>query len=179
MPEAPKPDPENEANKNPEEGKGSTESQESSGQSMIDTIKTWTMVALTGVFVILYVLALFGVINPNPNNSLLTRLEPMLFVIIGYYFGRVPGQENEQTLKDEVDRQTDRADAAENEKTGALEESAGLKKTLDSAKAVLSSAAPSTPPDALAPTLSGGGSDLVNADQMRQTVAAALKVLDS
>jgi hypothetical protein len=43
---------------------------------------------------------------------LVLRLEPIIFVIIGYYFGRLPGQQNEKTLKQEIGRQTLRAAAA-------------------------------------------------------------------
>jgi len=41
------------------------------------------------------------------------RLEPIIFVIISYYFGRLPAQQNEQTLKEEIGGQTEKADTAQ------------------------------------------------------------------
>lgn len=70
------------------------------------------MVALTLLFLLLYGAALVGWLKPVTDEKMITRLEPIIFVIIGYYFGRLPSQQNESTLKDETNRQTQRADAA-------------------------------------------------------------------
>ena len=82
-------------------------------QSISDLLKGWVMVGLTLVFISLYVAALFGWIEPLKDTSILTRLEPIIFVIIGYYFGRLPAQSNENTLKNEINRQSQRADASQ------------------------------------------------------------------
>ena len=82
-------------------------------QKVTDALKSWIMLFLTIAFVILYALALSGRLKPLPDTSLVARLEPIIFVIIGYYFGRIPGQQNENTLKNEISRQTQRADAAQ------------------------------------------------------------------
>ena len=74
-------------------------------QKVTDALKSWIMLFLTIAFVILYALALSGRIKPLPDTSLVARLEPIIFVIIGYYFGRIPGQQNENTLKTEIARQ--------------------------------------------------------------------------
>jgi len=76
-----------------------------------DTLKNWIMVVLTLVFISLYGAALIGWLKPLADEKMVLRLEPILFVIIGYYFGRLPAQQNEKTLKQEISRQTQRGDA--------------------------------------------------------------------
>jgi hypothetical protein len=73
-----------------------------------EILKNWIMVVLTLVFIALYGAAPVGL----TDDKMVLRLEPIIFVIIGYYFGRLPGQQNEKTLKQEIGRQTLRADAA-------------------------------------------------------------------
>ena len=81
-----------------------------------DTLKNWIMVVLTLVFISLYGAALVGWLKPLADEKMVLRLEPIIFVIIGYYFGRLPGQQNEKTLQKEVSRQTQRADASQSAK---------------------------------------------------------------
>jgi len=42
-----------------------------------------------------------GLAQPLADEKMVLRLEPIIFVIIGYYFGRLPGQQNEKTLRNE------------------------------------------------------------------------------
>src|SRR5205085_576978 len=84
-----------------------------------NALRNWVMTVLTAVFVLLYGAALLGWLKPLPDERALARLEPILFVIIGYYFGRLPAQQNEQTLKGELSRQTQKADAAQHAKEQA------------------------------------------------------------
>jgi hypothetical protein len=84
------------------------------------TIKNWLMVFLTFIFVVLYGLALLGKLKPLADASMVTRLEPLIFIIIGYYFGRLPGEENEKSLKVEIGRHIQRADAAQCAKETAM-----------------------------------------------------------
>ena len=58
-----------------------------------DTLKSWVMVVLTLIFVSLYGAALFGWLKPLTDDKMVMRLEPIIFAIIGYYFGRLPGQQ--------------------------------------------------------------------------------------
>jgi len=90
-------------------------------QSTTDVIKGWLMILLTVAFVVLYGLALMGKIRPLADISIVSRIEPIIFVIIGYYFGRSPATQNERTLKDEITRQTQKADAAQYAKEQALQ----------------------------------------------------------
>ncbi|HSE25187.1 MAG TPA: hypothetical protein VLB68_26235 [Pyrinomonadaceae bacterium] len=92
-----------------------------SSQSTTDVIKGWLMILLTVAFVVLYGLALMGKIRPLADTSIVSRIEPIIFVIIGYYFGRSPATQNERTLKDEITRQTQKADAAQYAKEQALQ----------------------------------------------------------
>lgn len=85
-----------------------------------EALKSWVMVALTLGFVVLYGLALIGKLKPLADTSVVARIEPIIFVIIGYYFGRLPAQQNELTLKKEIGRQTQKADAAQHAKEQAL-----------------------------------------------------------
>jgi len=79
------------------------------------------MVVLTLIFISLYGAALIGWLKPLADDRMVMRLEPIIFVIIGYYFGRLPGQQNERTLKQEISRQTQRADASQSAKEQALQ----------------------------------------------------------
>ena len=90
-------------------------------QFTTDVIKGWLMILLTVAFVVLYGLALMGKIRPLADISIVSRIEPIIFVIIGYYFGRSPATQNERTLKDEITRQTQKADAAQYAKEQALQ----------------------------------------------------------
>jgi hypothetical protein len=107
------------------------------GQNMADALKGWVMVALTLIFVVLYAAALTGWLKPLDNMSMITQLEPIIFVIVGYYFGRLPAQQTEKTLKDEINRQTQKADAAQNAKEQAKQEREALEEKVKNAKAAL------------------------------------------
>jgi len=104
---------------------------------MADALKSWMMVLVTLVFVILYSAALLGKVKPLSDVSMVTRLEPIIFVIIGYYFGRLPAQQNEKTLKDEIIRQTQKADGAQQVKEQALQAREVFDEKLKNAKAAL------------------------------------------
>src|ERR1043166_206687 len=104
-----------------------------------DTLKNWIMVVLTLIFISLYGAALTGWLKPLADEKMVMRLEPIIFVIIGYYFGRLPSQQNERTLKQEINRQTQRADAAQSAKEQALQSNEALEERIRNAKAALGS----------------------------------------
>src|SRR6185436_682137 len=95
-----------------------------------DTLKNWIMVVLTLVFITLYGAALTGVLKPLADEKMVLRLEPIIFVINGYYFGRLPGQQNERTLKQEINRQTQRADATQSAKEQAQQSNEALEEKI-------------------------------------------------
>lgn len=145
-------------------------------QSMTDLLKGWVMVALTLIFVLLYVGALFGLIAPLKDISIITRLEPIIFVIIGYYFGRLPAQANENTLKSEISRQSHKADAAQQIKEKAQQEREVLEEKIKNARVTL------------IPQMSGGSMSERSKTAMSSTemvgntqhaIETAVKILDS
>src|ERR1043166_6921944 len=102
-----------------------------------DGLKNWIMVILTLVFSSFYGAALLGWLKPLPDEKIVMRLEPIIFVIIGYYFGRLPGQQNEKTLQQQVSRQTQRADASQSAKEQALQSNEALEEKIKNVKATL------------------------------------------
>jgi len=132
-------------------------------------------VALTAVFVGLYTAALLGWIKPLTDNQVVTRLEAIIAVIIGYYFGRVPGEKNERTLKKQVDQETKKADAAEAKKEHAQKGMAEAEQKVRSVRAALSGAASAELVSEAVP----GRNPPADDGGLRPTVAAALRVLDS
>ena len=95
------------------------------------------MIVLTLIFVVFYAAALLGWLRPLSDVTLVTRLEPIVFVIIGYYFGRLPAQQNEQTLKEEIIRQTQKSDAAQQAKEKANQEREALEEKIKNVVGVL------------------------------------------
>lgn len=138
--------------------------------SLFEAIKNWLMVLLTIGFVVLYGLALLGKLRPLADASMVTRLEPIIFVIIGYYFGRLPGQQNEQTLKDEINRQTQRADAAQHAKETALQSREALDEKVKNARTALV---------AEAPAFAKGAASFDGIQKDRGSVTAAFNILSS
>ena len=106
---------------------------------LVDSLKEWVMIVLTFAFVILYGLALVGKLRPLADLSIVSRLEPIIFVIIGYYFGRLPAHQNELTLKKEIGRQILRADAAQQAKETALQSRDALDEKVKNARTALAS----------------------------------------
>lgn len=142
-----------------------------------DTLKNWIMVVLTLVFISFYGAALIGWLKPLADEKMVMRLEPIIFVIIGYYFGRLPGQQNEKTLKQEISRQTQRADAAQSVKEQALRSNEALEEKIKNVKATL------TTEHAVAATISGSdvfrSSGASHEESLRPLVGAAMRILNS
>lgn len=104
---------------------------------MGETLKGWVMVILTLLFVGLYASALIGWLRPLADVTMITRLEPIIFVIIGYYFGRLPAQATEKTLKEEIDRHAKRTDASQHAKETAEKEREVMEEKIKNAKIAL------------------------------------------
>jgi hypothetical protein len=147
-------------------------------RAMASALKNWLMVVLTLVFVLLYGAALLGKLRPLTDLSVVARLEPIIFVIIGYYFGRLPAQQNEETLKEEISRQIQRSDAAQHAKEQALQAREMLDEKVKNVKAVLAPIAPNTPVKGLIEhgTKEGGPA---NEEAIRHSIATALGILNT
>lgn len=143
-------------------------------QRLAETLKSWGMVFITLLFIALYGLALIGKLKPLADISVVARLEPIIFVLLGYYFGRLPGHQNEGTLKNEIDRQTKRADAAHQARETALQSRDALDEKLKNVQTVLASDKPG---------LCKGRAEVADKaiSEMYQSgaVTAALKILNS
>lgn len=141
-------------------------------------IRNWVIIALTAAFVLLYGAALLGWLKPLPDERVVARLEPIIFVIIGYYFGRLPAQQNELSLKGELNRQAQRADAAQHAKEQAQQTREALEEKIKNVKVTLASSATGLTSRNLAEK-SGESNGGFREEALRQSVAAALNILNS
>jgi hypothetical protein len=140
-----------------------------------DPLKKGTIAVLTLIFVALYVAGIIGVWRGDSaaNSKAITLLQPIVYVIIGYYFGRMPAEKTEKALKEQADKKDQEAGAA---KAEAARSSTKLRAT----KSVLEKAVGQTdaaPPTGFAQTLSTTRAS--NEDALKITIAQALNVIDS
>src|SRR5882724_3814436 len=110
--------------------------------ALSNAVRSWVMISLTSIFVVLYASALVGWLKPLADEKVVLRLEPIIFVIIGYFFGRLPSQENENSLKSEINRHASKADAAQYSKEQAQQVTEALEEKVKNAKAILTSDGP-------------------------------------
>jgi hypothetical protein len=99
------------------------------------------MIVLTLIFVFLYTAALLGWLKPLSDITLVMRLEPILFVILGYYFSSLPAQQTQAELKEEIARQTKRADATQFSREQTQQERDALVEKLSNVRTILMPAA--------------------------------------
>jgi hypothetical protein len=144
-------------------------------------LRDWVMTALTVAFVLLYGAALLGWLKPLPDERMVASLEPIIFVIIGYYFGRLPAQQNEQSLKGELGRQTQRADAAQHAKEQAQQAREALEEKVKNVKVVLAPSASSATNLTARSLLEkpGDTNGTAKEEALRQSVTAAFNILNS
>jgi hypothetical protein len=154
-------------------GEGGTQ-----GQEMNKDVRTWVMVALTAVFVVLYTAALLGWISASTDDKLLLRLEPILFAIIGYYFGREPSVRTENRLGAEADEERKRRNEAENAEKAQTAKTARAEQTISNTLAALGSGAPARVAETDLPATLGGDSG-VDDQSARKAAAAAAAILAS
>ena len=145
---------------------------------MANALRSWVMVALTLLFVLLYAAALLGWLKPLPDEKMVTRLEPLIFLIVGYYFGRLPAHQNEKVLKDEIIRQTQKTDAAQHAKEQVQQAREALEEKVKGVSAALTIGAPGAPsrPMGEAREKSDGAS---HNDAMRHSLTTALHILNA
>ena len=141
-------------------------------------LKNWVMVILTLIFVVLYAAALLGWLKTLSDVTLVTRLEPIIFTIIGYYFGRLPAQQNEQALREEITQQTGKADAAQNLREQTRQEREALEEKLKNVQTILQAAGGgrSSATHGEKSPAAGSENDL---DILRHSLKTAVSVLNS
>ncbi len=157
-----------------------TPKQSNINQSVTKTsdLKNWVILVLTFIFVALYAAALIGWLKPLSDTTVISRLEPLIFVIIGYYFGRLPATQNEETLKEEIDRQTQKATAAQHIKEQAQQEREALEERIKSVNTILSSVSTQQ-------LFKTSATDFKNADEtinyefLQHSITTAIKILNS
>ena len=147
---------------------------------MTDGVKNWVMIILSFFFVSLYGLALTGWLKPLTEMTVTSHLEPIIFVIIGYYFGRLPAQQIERSLKDEIGRQRQKADAAQHVKEQMQQEREKLEEKIKNTKITLLSRRVNDYPGKLS-----NENSLTNLNAFKETIYsnsiidAAIKILNS
>jgi len=114
-----------------------TTNNEQTGKSVTEILRDSLMVIVTLIFVLLYAAAFAGKFDPLKDNTLLLRLEPIIFILIGYYFARRPSRQSEQLLKEEITRLTQKTDAAQYAKEKAQLEREVLEEKIKNARAAL------------------------------------------
>ena len=132
-------------------------------KNAVEILKDSLMVILTLIFVLLYAAAFAGKFDPLKDNTLLLRLEPIILILITFYFARLSSRQNERNLKDEISRLTQKADAAQYAKEKAQQERETLEERIRNAKTTLT-ALPHKPADDRTDT---------------EAVKAAVRILDS
>lgn len=138
----------------------------SENKNITETIRNSLMVILMLIFVFLYAAAFYGKFDPLKDNTMLLRFEPLIFLLIGYYFARLPARQSEKMLKDEITRQMQKADAVQYAKEKAQQERETLEEKIKNAKMAL---------EAIVPAANADKSNLVQIKSLK----AAIGILDS
>jgi len=145
-----------------------------SGGGLGASLRTWGMISLTLIFVLVYGAAIMGWVKPLTDEKLISRLEPIIIVILGYYFGRLPAEQNENMLKEEIHRQTQRADAAQHAKEQAEQAREALEEKMKNIRAILASVHQSAAlgsPD--------GSKERFREEVIRHSLVSAIDILNS
>lgn len=107
-----------------------TEPQTPAAPVITETVRTWTMLFITVVFVLLYGLTVIGVVTAA---NAMQNLQPIVFVIIGYFFGRLPSAKVESFLKEQVAYHANAETAAKQAEKKAAENTTKLEEKIDNA----------------------------------------------
>lgn len=143
-----------------------------------NNFQTWMLTALTFVFVLLYGAALLGWLKPLPDDRMVARLEPIIFVFIGFCFGRLPAQQIGQTFRAELIRQTQKADAAQHAKEQAQQVRDTLEEKINNVRVLLASSAQGAAGTGSAARTEPAAASIQH-DALRQHVVTAINVLNS
>ena len=121
---------------------------------MSERWRTVMVLSISVLFVLLYVGALLGWAGLAPNKEALGYIQPVVWVIIGYYFGRVPGERNESRLKERADKSDAAANAARRAASSAQVRLSAIKARLAAVRSALREGATQTGGEGV--LLSGG-----------------------
>lgn len=132
-----------------------------------DPIKKTMIVGLTVVFVALYVGAILGW---GGLGAQVNVIQPIVYVIIGYFFGRMPSEKNEKALREDAKDKEQKAEVARTDADQAKSKLGAVRRILSAAGAGGGSTA-----TGIAPTLSHPVADPV---VLQERVQSALKAID-
>jgi hypothetical protein len=133
---------------------------------MADGLKSWVMIILSFIFIFAYVTVLIvDWINGAKGADVIKELQPIVFGIIGYYFGRLPAQQNENALKETISHESAKKDEA-------LEGKAAAEGKMDAAKIALGSTASES-------SITGVGPITAVPDRNAIAIAIAMKIMNS
>jgi hypothetical protein len=106
-------------------------------RNVAEMLKDWLLPLVMVVFIFLYAAAFALKFDPLRDNTFLLRLEPIILILIGFYFGRLPASQNERALKQEITRQFHTSEAANFAKVSAEIERETLEEKIKNARTVL------------------------------------------
>jgi hypothetical protein len=87
---------------------------------------------------ILYYIAAIGGFRLPVDISVI-KVEPILFVLLGYFFGRLPARQQAHLLQQEIHWQSHRADAAQHAKEQAIQAQEAVEERLKNVRIALDS----------------------------------------
>ena len=103
----------------------------------IDAVGNGVLLVIASAFSAVYAAGLAGLIRPLPDATALIRLEPIIFLVLGYLFSRFPAQQNERVLRDEIDRTSKKVEIAQRLKEQADGEREAIEEKLRNARVAL------------------------------------------
>ncbi len=113
-------------------------------RGFVDHLKDAAAVFLVLVFVVLYAAAFAGKLDPLKDSTVLLRLEPPIFILIGFCLARIQTRRAERTLANEIERQTRRAEAAQIARETAIQEREVLEEKIRNASIAIEGQDPKT-----------------------------------
>jgi len=103
----------------------------------IETAKHWIMIVVSLSFLVLYGAALTGWLRPITTNSLAERLEPIIFILVGFYFGQLPFTYALRSRKRELQRMREKLEETQKSKEQIQSEHDSMAEKISNAKIAL------------------------------------------
>jgi len=107
------------------------------GVVSVDAAKHWLMVLVSVALVVIYVAALLGWLRPLADITLVARLEPIIFVLIGFYFGQIPVNQDRKFKRRELERAFGKLEATQEAKELVQRERDALAEKIHNARIAL------------------------------------------
>ncbi len=111
---------------------------------LIEHLKDAAAIITTLVFIVIYTAAFAGKLDPLKDSTMLLRLEPPIFILIGFCLARIQTRRSERSLVIEIERQTKRADASQFSRESAIQEREILEEKIRNASIAIDGNDPKT-----------------------------------